>query len=166
MKLKSTRNFLFLDCLLHRQPNGSVTTTVYRKPSNTNIVICPTSCQHPSSLTSSFKNDLCRTHRVCSSTELRKRDIDSLLDMYEDNASLMSRVRIIGLVSTKWPWSMNLLQEKKSMGQTPLLNANFAALLPALKESVSSSSCSNGCNNSNNSNNKDSNSDKRQNQGR
>jgi hypothetical protein len=34
----------FLDVLITRKDNGSMTTQIYRKPSNTNVIICPNSC--------------------------------------------------------------------------------------------------------------------------
>jgi len=75
----------FLDLLLTRQDNGTISTTVYRKPSNTNITIKPQSCQHPSTTIANFKGELCRAHRICSTQEALNKEIEFLLNLFEDN---------------------------------------------------------------------------------
>ena len=73
----------FLDCHIRRLPNGKVATTVYRKESDTNLVINPRSNQHPGNVIGTFKGFLCRAHRVCSTPQLFKEEIDNLLDIWE-----------------------------------------------------------------------------------
>ena len=85
----------FLDCLIRRLPNGKVTTTVYRKASDTNLVINPLSCQHPNNITGTFKGFLCRAHRLCATPELLKEEINNLLDIWEDNGHSRERLKKI-----------------------------------------------------------------------
>ena len=75
----------FLDVLITSHDNGTLTTSVYRKPSNTNICIKPQSCQAPNVALASFKGELCRCHRLCTSTEQIKKEIDHAINLYEDN---------------------------------------------------------------------------------
>ena len=62
----------FLDILITRHDNGSLSTTVYRKESNTNISIKPQSCQDPNVAMATFKGELCRCYRLCSTPENTK----------------------------------------------------------------------------------------------
>jgi hypothetical protein len=75
----------FLDVHLTRLPNGKITTCIYRKPSNTNIITGPTSCQEPTISISTFKSELCRAHRLCTSPTQTKKEIRFTLDVFEDN---------------------------------------------------------------------------------
>ena len=72
----------FLDCLIRRLPNGRITTTIYRKPSDTNLTIKPNSCQPYNVILGTFKGFLCRAHRVCSTLELLQEEISNLLDIW------------------------------------------------------------------------------------
>jgi hypothetical protein len=63
------RTIPFLDCLIKRHLTGQVVTTVYRKPTDTNIVIKAASCHDPRVLIGAFKTALCRTHRLCSTPD-------------------------------------------------------------------------------------------------
>ena len=72
----------FLDCLIRRLPNGRITTTVYRKPSDTNLTIKPNSCQPYNVILGTLKGFLCRAHRVCSTLELLQEEISNLLDIW------------------------------------------------------------------------------------
>jgi hypothetical protein len=75
----------YLDCALQRLPNGQVTTTVYRKSSDTNVVIKPTSCQPPHVILGCFKTSLCRAHRICSTAQLCEEEIENLIEIWVDN---------------------------------------------------------------------------------
>jgi hypothetical protein len=75
----------FLDVNLTRLSNGRISTGIYRKPSNTNVIIKPHSCQHPNTILSTFKSELCRAHRLCSSTIQTKEEIDLTLNVFQDN---------------------------------------------------------------------------------
>jgi hypothetical protein len=75
----------FLDCLLKRHISGQVITTVYRKPTETNIVIKKKSCHDPKVLIGAFKTALCRAHKICSTPELLKTEMQLLVDIWEDN---------------------------------------------------------------------------------
>ena len=82
---ETDKSIAFLDCLVTRHDDGTISTTVYRKPSNTNIAIKPQSCQDPKTAISAFKGELCRCHRLSSSPELARKSIEFVLDLYEDN---------------------------------------------------------------------------------
>jgi hypothetical protein len=75
----------FLDCNLKRLPNGRVVTSVYRKPTETNLVIKPESCHDPKILIGAFKTSLCRAYRLCSTPQLLEDEIQLLINIWEDN---------------------------------------------------------------------------------
>ena len=75
----------FLDVLAHRQENGQLITQIYRKPTNTNVIIKPHSCHHPAIHITTFKGEMCRINRLCSTQEQIKREVNFLLDVFEDN---------------------------------------------------------------------------------
>ena len=82
---EENQSIAFLDVLITRKDDGTLTTSVYRKPSNTNLCIKPQSCQAPNVALASFKSELCRAHRLCTSTEQIQKEINFTLDLYEDN---------------------------------------------------------------------------------
>ena len=86
IEYEQNNSIAFLDCHIKRLDNGKLTTTVYRKPSDTNLVMRPKSCQNPDTVISTFKGFLCRAHRLCSTPELLKQEINCLLDKWEDNS--------------------------------------------------------------------------------
>ena len=63
----------FLDVLVTRNDDGTVSTSVYRKPSNTNIMIAPHSCHNPNIHAATFKGEICRASQICSSEEQPKK---------------------------------------------------------------------------------------------
>jgi hypothetical protein len=75
----------FLDVLITREENGQLSTQMYRKPTNTNVIIKPQSAHDPRIHTASFKGELCRAHRLCTSSTQTQREIDYILNVYEDN---------------------------------------------------------------------------------
>jgi hypothetical protein len=93
----------FLDVHLSRLPNGRISTCVYRKPSNTNIIIQPTSCQDPNIITSTFKSKLCRAHRLCTSPTQTKKEIKFTLDVFEDNGHSCQKLAFIAKKYTPPP---------------------------------------------------------------
>ena len=88
---EENRSIPFLDVLITREDDGKLTTKIYRKPSNTNIVIKPQSCQDPNTAVTSFKGELCRCYRLCSSEESIRNEIKFLLDLFEDNGHCRSK---------------------------------------------------------------------------
>ena len=82
---EESRSIAFLDVFVTRKEDGTLTTRVYRKPSNTNIGLKPQSCQDPKTIVASFKGELCRCHRLCSSPDQIKKEIEFTLDLYENN---------------------------------------------------------------------------------
>ena len=82
---EENQTIAFLDVLITRHDNGTLSTSIYRKPSNTNICIKPQSCQAPNVAAASFKGELCRCHRLCSSADQIQKEIDYTLNLYEDN---------------------------------------------------------------------------------
>ena len=94
-RLKFTReeendsSIAFLDLFITRHENGSLSTKIYRKPTNTNVIIKPNSCHHPSTHAASFKGELCRARRLCSSPTQVKREINYTL---ESRALMSSKI--------------------------------------------------------------------------
>ena len=80
---------------IHNQKRGKLTTRIYRKPSNTNIGLKPQSCQDPKKIVASFKGELCRCYRLCSSPEQIKKEIKFTLDLYEDNGHNRQKLKLI-----------------------------------------------------------------------
>jgi hypothetical protein len=72
LRVKLTReeevedSIVFLDVQLTRLPNGRITTHIYRKPSNTNTIMEPHSCQPPNTITSTFNSEICCATRLCT----------------------------------------------------------------------------------------------------
>ena len=85
----------FLDVLVQRQNDGSVSTQLYRKPSNTNIIIKPSSCHDPAIHIATFKGEICRATRICSSPTQLQEEIKYILDIYEDNGHNRSQLEQI-----------------------------------------------------------------------
>ena len=75
----------FLDVLIKKYADGNLSTQVYRKPSNTNVILKPHSCHDPTTHIATFKGELCRAWRICSSPELYKKEVELILNIYEDN---------------------------------------------------------------------------------
>ena len=82
---EENRSIAFLDVLVTREEDGRMTHTIYRKPSNTNVGLKPQSCQDPKTAIAAFKGELCRCHRLCSTTEQRKNAIKFAIQMFVDN---------------------------------------------------------------------------------
>ena len=95
----------FLDVHITRLEDGRLTTKIYRKPSNTNIGLKPQSCQDPKTATASFKGELCRCYRLCSSPEQTKKELEFVLDLYEDNGHNRAKLKHIADMYT--PPTMN-----------------------------------------------------------
>ena len=75
----------FLDVHVTRHEDGHLSTRIYRKPSNTNIGIKPQSCIDPKIAVASFKGELCRCYRLCTTIEQAKREVNFTLDLFEDD---------------------------------------------------------------------------------
>ena len=85
----------FLDVLVTRNDDGTLTTQVFQKPSNTNVIIAPNSCHDPQIYSAIFKGEICRASRICSSPELLQKEIDFTLNVYEDNGHDRSKLEKI-----------------------------------------------------------------------
>ena len=85
IEYEENNNIAFLDCRIRRLDNGRLTTTVYCKPSDTNLIFNPQSCVHPDSMVGTFKGFLYRAHRICSTPQLLQEEISFLIDIWEDN---------------------------------------------------------------------------------
>ena len=75
----------FLNVHVTRNDDGTLTTCVYRIASNTNITIKPNSCQHPGTAIATFKSEICQAYRLCSTQEQVNKEIEFILNMFEDN---------------------------------------------------------------------------------
>ena len=87
MEEEEEQSIAFLDVYVTRQNDGTFTTKIYRKPSNTNIGLKPQSCQDLKTVVASFKGELYRCHRLCTSLEQTKKEIEFTLNLYEDNGN-------------------------------------------------------------------------------
>ena len=95
MEEEEENSIAFLDAHVTRHEDGKLTTKIYRKPSNTNIGIKPQSCQDPKIVIASFKGELCRCFRLCTSPEQTKKEIQFTLDLYEDNGNDRKKLQAI-----------------------------------------------------------------------
>ena len=82
---ESEKSIAFLDVWVSRKDDGKLQTSIYRKPSNTNVTVKPQSCQHPGTVIATFKGEICRAHRLCSTLEQTKKEIDFAINLFEDN---------------------------------------------------------------------------------
>ena len=73
----------FLDVLVVKNDDDTLSTELYRKPTNTNIA--PNLCHDPAIHTATFKGKLCRISRICSSPSKAKQETEFLLIVYQDN---------------------------------------------------------------------------------
>ena len=105
-------NIAFLDVSITCEEIGSLPTTVYCKPSNTNITIKPASCQHPRTAISTFKAELCRAHRICSSPMLLEKEKEFVINLFADNGHEKSKLREIA--NTYKPATVVTSRENKS----------------------------------------------------
>lgn len=120
-EMEENNTITFLDILLTREPNGKFSSTVYRKPSNTNITIKPQSCQHPSTVIATFKGDLCRAHRICSSKEAFDKQAQFLVNLFSDNGH--RRETLEEIAKNFQPPTLQT-QTNKNKKQTTKTNAN------------------------------------------
>ena len=84
-EMEEDRSIAFLDVYITRLEDGSLSTRVYRKPSNTNIGLKAHSCQDPQTAVASFKGEICRASRLCSSPTQVIQEVKFALDLFEDN---------------------------------------------------------------------------------
>ena len=75
----------FLDVYVTRLDDGSLSTRIFRKPSNTNVTIKPHSYQHPNMVNGILKAEICPATRICSSPEQVKKEINYAINLLEDN---------------------------------------------------------------------------------
>ena len=86
------QSIAFLDVFVTRNSDGTFSTRIFRKPSNTNLTIKPQSCQNPTTAIACFKGELCRIHQICSSQEQIKKEVEFTLNLFEDNGHNRSRL--------------------------------------------------------------------------
>ena len=92
---EENQKLAFLDVLIIRKDDGSLTTQIYRKESNTNVIIGPNSCHDPQIHTATFKGEICRASRICSTPKLLEKDIAFTLDVYQDNGHNREKLETI-----------------------------------------------------------------------
>ena len=118
---ESEHSIAFLDVYVTREDDGTFSTRVYRKPSNTNVTIKPQSCQHPDTVKGIFKGELCRAYRLCSSPEKTQAEIKFIIDMFEDNG--FDRKMLENIASnykpSATPTGRNKHQNNKTKENTP-----------------------------------------------
>ena len=79
------KSIAFLDVYITREDNNKLSTSIYRKPSNTNLTMKPNSCQHPNTAIATFKGEICRAYRLCTSEEQARKEIEFTINLFEDN---------------------------------------------------------------------------------
>ena len=127
----------FLDVLVHRHEDGTLSSQIYRKPTNTNVILKPQSCHDPATHEATFKGEICRATRLCSSPSQVKKEVDFLLNVYEDNGHDRAKYEKIAN-NYKTP-------EQRKQEQTV---TNLFALLPFHNDNEISSNSSNSSNSS------------------
>ena len=100
---EENNSIAYLDLLIEKHDNGSLTSSIYRKPSNTNLCIKPQSCQEPKTSIASFKGELCRCHRLCSTEEAKKEAIEFTINLYVDNGHNKQHLQHIASTYTPPP---------------------------------------------------------------
>ena len=88
-----------------------MSTRVYRKSNNTNITIKPQSCQNPLTIIATFKGELCRAHKLCSSPDQTQKQINFLLDLFEDNG--YDRAKLTAIAAEYKPPSSSQPRKKE-----------------------------------------------------
>ncbi len=68
----------FLDCLIKRNPDGTLDTTVYRKPANTGRYLNFHSCHSSATKQGFIKGLFLRAERLCSTPNLLKSEIERI----------------------------------------------------------------------------------------
>jgi hypothetical protein len=112
----------FLDVQLTRLPNGILTTQIFRKPSNTNVILKPQSCNDPRIFTASFKGELCHASRLCTSPSQTKKEDGFILDVYEDNGHNQESLQTIAdtyIPPTPGSKNKNTVNSTNTQHQTP-----------------------------------------------
>ena len=125
---EENNSIAFLDVYLTRQDNGTISTRVYRKSSNTNITIKPQSCQNPLTVIATFKGELCRAHKLCSSPDQTQKEISFLLDLYEDNGH--DRAKLAAIARDYKPPSISQPKKKERNKRTQYNKQNNSDAIP------------------------------------
>jgi hypothetical protein len=86
---------VFLNVLVTRHDDGRLTSQIYRKPSNTNVLMKPQCCHEPRVHVASFKGEICRATHFCTSPTQAKKEVDFALNIYEDNGHNRSQLEKI-----------------------------------------------------------------------
>ena len=121
---EENNSIAFLDVHLTREDNGTISTKVYRKSSNTNITIKPQSCQNPLTIIATFKGELCRAHKLCSSPDQTQKEITFLLDLYEDNGH--DRAKLAAIAAEYKPPSTSQPSKKDRNKRTQTKRQNIS----------------------------------------
>ncbi len=76
----------FLDCLIMRNPDGTLDTTVYRKPTNTGRYLHFHSCHSSATKQGFIKGLFLRAERLCSTPDLLKTEIERIYSELLNNS--------------------------------------------------------------------------------
>ena len=115
MEEEENHSIAFLDVFITRHDDGTLTTKIFRKPSNTNIGLKPQSCQDPKVVAATFKGELCRCHRLCTSLEQTKKEIDFTLNLFEDNGHNRAQLQKIADAYTPQPTAKSKNKAKDNL---------------------------------------------------
>ena len=92
---EANNSLAFLNVQITRNKDQTLSTKVYQKESNTNVIISPSSCHHPSIHEASFKGEICRARRICLTESQAKKEIDLTLNVFQDNGHNRSKLEQI-----------------------------------------------------------------------
>ncbi len=76
----------FLDCLTKRNPDGTLDTTVYRKPTNTSRYLDFHSCHSSATKQGFIRGIFLRAKRLCSTPELLKTEMERIYSELLNNS--------------------------------------------------------------------------------
>ena len=74
------------------------------------------SCQNPQTMIATFKGKLCRAHQLCSSPDQTQKEINFLLDLYEDNG--YDRAKLTAIAAEYKPPSSSQPRKKERNKRT------------------------------------------------
>ena len=114
---EENNSIAFLDVHVTRNDDGSLSTKIYRKPTNTNVLIKPHSNHDPAIHPASFKGEICRATRLCSTPEQVSREIEFALDVYEDNGHDRKKLKEIAASYTPKQHHQQQQQQRQQQHQ-------------------------------------------------
>ncbi len=94
-----------IDCLIKRNSDGTLGTTVYRKPTNTGRYLNFHSCYSSATEQVFIKGFFLRVERLCSTPDLLKTEMERIYSQRMNNSypkKLIARVKPVSLAKLHW----------------------------------------------------------------